>query len=85
MEEAQRTKVLNIVGWSIFCVCLVIGALLGLGGTIYGIVVSSHPEVPEVEGWVYFAAFFLISWMFGALIGWIGWAIKRSLTKTDRN
>ena len=82
MEKAQRAKVLNIVGWSIFCVCLVIGALLGLGGTLYGIFVYSHPDAP---GWGYFAIYLLISWILAVFIGLIGWAIKRSLTKTDRN
>ncbi len=82
MEKAQRAKVLNIVGWAIFCVCLVIGALLGLGGTLYGIFVSSHPDA---AGWTSFATFLLISWIFAVFIGWIGWAIKRSLTKTDRH
>jgi len=80
MEKAQRATVRKIVGWAIFCVCLVIGALLGLGGTLYGIFVYSHPDAP---GWGPFAIFLLMIWIFAVFIGWIGWAIKRSLTKAD--
>ncbi len=80
-QAAQSVKMKNAVAWGIFCVSVVIGVLLGLLGTGYAIFVGSHPG--SASGFAY--SFLGASWIFGAFIGLIGWEIKRTLTKTDRD
>ncbi len=70
----QSVKTIEIVAWGIFCVCVVIGVLVGLLGTTYGLFGAAMGG-----GWGNAPGLIIGSWIFGAFIDLTGWGIKSAL------
>ena len=78
--QSQSVRTNIVVAWGIFCVCVVIGVLVGLLGTTYGLMGAAMGG-----GWGNAPGLIIGSWIIGAFIGLTGWGIKSALTTPDRD